>query len=114
MLESSFERSGGLYFPKLIYEYFVDEIRQLNDTYTYMGDVPSSKKGVIGLIKEFPKGSDIKVFVNPDDREESVILPGVHWSQFFSFGVISLFLLAVANLVPILEFFFPGCQPNCT
>jgi hypothetical protein len=111
---SSIDRANNIYSPKIIYEYLVHGVRQLNDTYTYLGASSFTKSRAIGLAQSHPVGSEIVIFICPDDPKESVIVPGVHWLQYVSFLLVTLFCVFLAFIDPIFNFIWPGCEPNCT
>jgi len=112
--ESTFDRNRNIYSPKIIYRYFYKGKEYLNDNYTYLGTATLSKKQSIMAAQNHPKNSQIQVYVDENEPENSVIVPGVHWVQILSIVLITMFCLAVANLVEILNFIWPGCEPNCT
>jgi len=111
---SAFDRQSNIYSPKLIYKYTVKNREYMNDTYTYLGTSTISKLQSIKIAQQHPEGSEINIFVNPDNPEQSVVIPGVHWAQYFSLLLLVLFFVSVAYIVPILNFIWPGCEPNCT
>lgn len=111
---SSFDRKGNTYSPKLIYKYSVKNHEYMNDTYTYLGTSTISKSQSIKIAQQHPVGTEISIFVNPDNPEQSVVIPGVHWVQYLSLVLLVVFFVSVAYIVPILNFIWPGCEPNCT
>jgi len=113
VLTSSFDRNGMMYVPKIIYRYKISGQDFTDDTYTYMGDYATSKSAIQKTIKRFPEGSDISVHFDPSDPQQSVIVPGVHWVQYVNLAALTLILGSIAFIAEILNFIFPGCQPNC-
>lgn len=111
---STFDREGSFYSPKIIYKYSVNGKEYMNDIYTYMAVSSLTKKKSIKIVQSYPERSNIIIYIDNDKPENSVIVPGVHWSQYLSFLLVTLFLLSVAYIVPILNFIWPGCEPNCT
>jgi len=104
---SAFDRTGNEYTPKIIYKYTINNQEYMNDTYTFMGAGYIGKKKSINIAQQHPEGSLITIFVNPLNPEVSVIVPGVHWLQYASLLLITLFLVSVAYLGPIIEFMCP-------
>ncbi len=111
---SSFDREGHIYSPKIIYKYTFNNCEYMNDTYTYLGTSTISKSQSIKIAQSYPEGSNMDILVNPDNPQQSVVVPGVHWAQYVSLLILTLFCLSVANIAPILNFIWPGCEPNCT
>ena len=111
---SSFDRDGVIYIPKIIYQYSINGHEYLNDTYTYLGTASLSKANAIKTAQAYPVNSELQLYVDSNNYQNSVIIPGVHWLQYMSFAGLTVFCLTVAYLVQILNFIWPGCQPNCT
>lgn len=111
---SSFDRQGNIYSPKIIYHYQYEENEYQNDTYSFLGVAGFTKKQAIQISKEHPEGSLIQIYVDPKQSNNSVVIPGVHWLQYVGFILLTAFCLSVAFLIEILNFIWPGCQPNCT
>ncbi|MCH1929913.1 DUF3592 domain-containing protein [Shewanella sp. A25] len=111
---SSFDRTGNSYSPKLIYKYAFNGREFMNDTFTYLGTSSISKSNAIKIAQLYPEGSSMEIWVNPEKPEQSVVIPGVHWMQYVSLLILTLFCLSVAYIVPILNYIWPGCEPNCT
>jgi len=111
---SSIDRNSNAYQPKIIYKYSFQGKEYINDIYTYVGDAGYiTKSKAIETAQKYPEGSEIQVFVDPDDPQNSLILRGVHWVQYGAFALLTLFCISVAFIVPILNFIWPGCEPNC-
>lgn len=114
IVTSSFDRNGNSYSPKLIYRYKICNIEYQNDTYTFLGKSPISKSGAIEVSRNCPEGSLVDIHVDPNDPQNSVIVAGVHWSNILSFIALTVFCLCVAFMGQILDFIYPGCEPNCS
>jgi hypothetical protein len=104
--------------PIVSYDYSFEGAQYQSDRLTFLGT--SGALGGAGFewqvdrrLKRFAPNSSVDVFVNPNLPSEAVLLPGVHWSQYAGLVGISLFCLGVAFIVQILNFIWPGCQPNC-
>ena len=101
---SSIDRTGNAYEPKLIYKYAVNAREFINDTYTYLGTSTITKSQSVKIAQQNPVGSVLDIFVNPDNPEQSVVIPGVHWLQYLSLLLTVLFFTSLAFLGPILQF----------
>jgi len=104
--------------PIVSYSYNFDGKLYQSESFTFLGT--SGGFGGAGLkwqveqrLKAFTPNSSVNVFVNPKAPTEAVLLPGVHWSQYSALIFFTLFCLGVAFIVNILNFIWPGCQPNC-
>jgi len=111
---SSFDRFQNIYQPKIVYRYEYSGDSYDNDTYSFFGTAILTKKSAIKLAKKFPEGSNVQVYVSPYDGQQSVIVPGVHWSQWASMTFLSMMFIGIAYIVEILNFIWPGCQPACS
>ena len=111
---SSIDREGNFYRPKLIYKYTVNNKRYINDTYSYLGQASFSKSSAVSIAQSIPEGSSIDIYVNITNPQQAVVVPGVHWLQYASLLILTIFFVAVAYIGPILNFIWPGCEPNCT
>jgi hypothetical protein len=111
---SSFDRFQNIYQPKIVYRYCFDGKSFDNDTYSFLGTTNLTKNSAIKLASSHSEGSNIQVYVSPSDGQQSVIVPGVHWSQWVSMVFLSFILLGIAYIVEILNFIWPGCAPACT
>ena len=110
---SSIDRMGNTYHPKIIYKYTHQGKGYINYIYTYLGVGHITKSKAIEISEKYPEGSETEIFIDPVDHENSVIVRGIHWYQYFSFALLTLFCVSVAYMGPILNFIWPGCEPNC-
>ena len=111
-------RGGTVYLPIVSYSYNYDGRQYQSESLTYLGT--SGGYGGAGLewqvnqrLNAFPPSSTVSVFVNPKVPTEAVLLPGVHWSQYVGLVFVTLLFLGIAFIGEILNFIWPGCQPNC-
>lgn len=110
---SSIDRAGNDYCPKIIYRYTYNGKEYINDTYTFLGTTSFSKKKAINTAQKYKTGEAITVFINPNNPSISVLVPGVHFFQYLALIGITMLFLGAAFIVEILNFIWPGCQPNC-
>ena len=109
----------NLYVPHVSYSYNLNGKQYQSQSFTFLGT--SGGAGGSGFawqveerVEPFPPGSTVTVYVNPNDPSDAVLIPGVHWSQYAGLIFISLLCLGIGFIVEILNFIWPGCQPNCT
>lgn len=100
--------------PAVTYEYEVADRRFVGKTFTYVGTVGWTRAFAERRLSTLFPGAVVPVFVNPQDPEQAVLVPGVHWVQWASLCIVSVFFLAIAFIVQILNYIWPGCKPNCT
>ncbi|SRR6266481_2706577 len=105
--------------PIVSYSYNFEGKQYQSESFTFLGT--SGGFGGAGFewqveqrLKAFTPTSSVSVFVNPRAPAEAVLLPGVHWLQYVALIGFTLFCLGVAFIVAILNFIWPGCQPNCS
>jgi hypothetical protein len=111
---SGLDRESGVYYPKIIYNYTVNGRELTDDNYTFSGAITNSKSRALAIVQENPVGKEISIFVNPEDSSRTVVVPGVHWSAYANVAFFVVFFTGIAFIVDILNFIWPGCQPNCT
>jgi hypothetical protein len=80
----------------LAFEYFVDNTRYVGSNYRNYGQAFRSDE-VTG--KRFPKGSAVKVWYDPSDPAQSMLVPGVWFGNYLlvGFGLILLLIAWVAK-----------------
>lgn len=112
------EKSGrnGLtfYSPLIEYQYSINNKPYQSSIFTFMGTSGFTREYALKYQSMYPVGSEIEVYYNPINPEISVIVPGVHWGQYASMVLITILLFGIANIVEILNVFWPGCEPRCT
>lgn len=113
VITSSFDRAGNVYSPKVIYKFTHNSREYQNDNINFMGVASAWKGKAISVAQRYPEQSLVTVFFDPNKPENSVINPGVERSTYVSFFILTAFCLGVAFIVQILNFIWPGCQPNC-
>ena len=118
-IESRQIRGKTVYVPMVSFEYNFEGKQYKSDLFTFFGTSggfggKGFKWQVEQRIKAFAPNSSVSVFVNPVTPSEAVLLPGVHCSQYAFLIFFTLFCLGVVFIVEILNFVWPGCQPNCT
>jgi hypothetical protein len=109
----------NVYFPVVSYSYSFEGRQHQSESFTFLGT--SGGLGGAGFdwqverrLRPFTANSSVSVYVNPKVPAEAVLVPGVHWSQYVALAGVTLFCLGVAFIVELLNFVWPGCQPNCT
>lgn len=105
---SSIDRNANVYEPKIIYRYQVGGIEYINDTYSYLGTVHITKRKAIDISRSIPEKSELNVYVDPADPNNSTIVPGIHWYQIVSLVLIFGFFVSIAFIGEILNFISPG------
>jgi len=79
-----------------------------------MGTSGLTRKYASYYIKKYSEGSQLNVYYDPCLPNQSVIIPGIHWWQYASMILLTIMFFSIAYIVEILNFIWPGCQPNCT
>jgi hypothetical protein len=108
----------AIYKPVVSYCYNVNGTEYHGTWLTYLGTTGGLGGTGFGWqtserLSALAPNSTVDVFVNPQNPAEAVLIPGVHWAQYALFIGITAFCMGVAFIVPILNFIWPGCQPNC-
>ena len=111
---SGLDRESGVYYPKIIYNYTVNGRELTDDNYTFCGAITNSKSRALAIVHDNPVGKEISIFVNPGDSSSTVVVPGVHWSAYANVAFFVFMFTGIAFIADILNFIWPGCQPNCT
>lgn len=111
---SELDRMGGVYYPKIIYKYTVNGREFINDSYTFSGISTDGKLRALALVRGNPIGKELSIYVDPEDSSRSVVVPGVHWSAYANIFLLVALFAGIAFIVDILNFVWPGCEPNCT
>lgn len=112
---TSVGNGARLHAPVVLYSYSVGGITYKSETFTYLGTAGAAFEWQVKKqLRLFKNGTTVQVYYNAIKPEEAVLVPGVHWVQYFSLLLISLFCLGGAFIVQILNFIWPGCQPHCT
>jgi len=81
------------YSPYIGYRYEVGGEEFMGDQYTFMGGSSSGRDSKTAIIRQYPKGHEFKVYVNPNDPTESVI--NREASKSLLFGLIPLVFICV-------------------
>jgi hypothetical protein len=96
-----------VYSPVVTYAYPFGGRHYASESLTLLGTPGplSSEELAWEFLKSFPIGGAVTVFVNPDSPDESVLIPGVHWSQYAGFAFITLLFGGFAFIGEIIELF---------
>ena len=90
-------KSGGgssTYRAKVEYQYAIDGVTRYGARVSYAGNVSSSNRGsAMAIIDRYPKGSDVTVYYDPADPEESVLEPGISAKIFLTPAIGGVFLV---------------------
>jgi hypothetical protein len=113
VITSNVDRESGAWYPNLIYKYVVGGKEFVGDLYTFAGASTNSKSKSLKIVDDHPVGSDITVYVHPEEPSKSVVVPGVLWQAYANVVFFVVFLGGIAFIVDILNFFWPGCKPHC-
>jgi hypothetical protein len=116
--ERSYVYGMAIYKPIVSYRYNVNGTEYHSKLLTYLGTSGGFGGGGFGgqaseRLRALAPNGTVDVFVNPQNPAEAVLIPGVHWAQYVLFIGLTAFCMGVAFIVPILNFIWPGCQPNC-
>lgn len=110
-------KSGGnglrFHHPNIVYEYTVGYETFKNDVFTFMGTYALTKRNADRNISDNNPGKIVDIYYNPKKPSQSVIMPGVHWLDVASLIFLTAILFGIAHIIEILNFVWPGCQPNC-
>jgi hypothetical protein len=80
------------YAANVGYEYEVDGQKQLGDTVWFGGNFSSSNSGLAReTVDKYPAGSQVQVYYNPEDPNQSVLEPGAFWTTYMVYGIGLLF-----------------------
>ncbi len=79
---------GTTYSVYIAYRYEVDGHLYIGDNYTFMGGSSSGYDSKAAIVRQYPEGREINVYVNPADPSDSVILRD--YSPALLFGLIPL------------------------
>ena len=101
--KSDIDRESGTYYPKIIYRYSVNGQAHINDTYTFTGTGYIFKKTAIAISLKHPEGTEIQIRYNQDNPSQSVIVPGVHWSNYANLAFFVLFFGGLAFALDIIN-----------
>ena len=91
------ETYENTYRVKIIYKYEIDG-QKLESERIYFGDTIyiSDKSKINKLVKKFPISKKVKVFVNPFDNNETVLIKGVRFSNLLNLFIgLTLFLFGL-------------------
>lgn len=66
-----------MYFAKLKYSYFVNGSSYTSDKYEISTYKSTSRDSFVEIVKQYPSGSAVKVYYNPEDFSEAILKPGV-------------------------------------
>ena len=114
-VESKYAGNGlTFHSPEIEYRYTVNNHVYTNNKFTYMGTFGLTNKYASAYAKKHYEGSQLNIYYNPKSPNEAVIIPGVHWVQYASMAFLTIMFFSIAFIIEILNFIWPGCQPNCT
>ena len=114
-IESKYAGNGlTFHTPKIEYRYTVNDKTYTNNNFTYMGTSGLSNKYATRYIEKYYEGSQLNIHYNPTSPSQAVIISGVHWGQYVGMAFLTIMFFSIAFVVEILNFIWPGCQPNCT
>ncbi|MDH3981988.1 MAG: DUF3592 domain-containing protein, partial [Kiritimatiellaceae bacterium] len=88
---------GTTYSVYIAYRYEVNGEEFLGDQYTFMGGSSSGRDAKAEVVRQYPKGHNFEVFVNPTNPDESVIKRD--YSLSLLFGLTPLIFMAAGLAV---------------
>mgnify|MGYP000075394008 CR=1 FL=1 len=106
--ESSDSEGGTNYCPWIEYEYTIENETHIGKRVSYSIDNSCNSWGS-DWADEYPPGENVTIYVNPDDPQESVLLPGLEGIDLFIccfacfplIGIIMLVLVVKATYASI-------------
>ncbi len=90
------------YSPYIAYRYEVGGEEYLGDQYSFMGGSGSGRDSKVQIVRQYPKGRTIGIYVNPGDPTESVIKRDA--SKSLLFGLVPLVFVCVGAGVMVAGF----------
>ena len=106
-------KGGTAYVPVIEYKYTVGSKNFTSSRLTYSGLFGTSKKHADEQVSYFPKGRKFNTYYNPKKPQQSVLVTGVHWLNYLAIIVTLSIFVGLFYLLEILNYIWPGCQPNC-
>ncbi|MCM8538380.1 MAG: DUF3592 domain-containing protein [Lentisphaeraceae bacterium] len=90
------------YFPSVDYEYSINGVKYINYDIDYGRVVERSKAQSFAkrIVKRFYLGSEVDIYYDPSDPEESVLIPGGNTMNWFLIAFGGIFI-AIGLIVPI-------------
>lgn len=87
---------GYTYYPRVTYQYNVDGQAYESDR-VFFGADNTPEEDAYAIVAQFPAGSMVTVYYNPDKPKQSVLMPGDEYAPGFLiiFGVISIVITAL-------------------
>jgi hypothetical protein len=87
------------YAANVGYDYEVDGEKRMGDTVWFGGNFSSSNSGLAReTVDKYPAGSQVRVYYNPEDPDQSVLEPGAFWTTYMVYGI-GLLLFGIGLLV---------------
>ena len=95
------QEAGNSYYPLISYQYTVNNKLFTSDHFLVGGAYYlSSNQDAQKYVSEHAVGSTIKVYFNPNNHEESALMPGLHWIQLKPWTTLVVFdLVLLAYMV---------------
>ncbi len=79
-------RRQGSFFANVIYQYVVNDKKYSNDRRCFGNDLESESQA-LSTAAHYPEGSTVSVAYNPQNPKQSVLEPGLRFSQWVPLGV---------------------------
>ena len=107
IIESELERHRGsqstTYSALVVYTYAVDGGEFESDRIWFGGDYSTSDRSEMSaVVKEFPVGKAVTVYVSPDDPAESVLMPGAFISSYLLYAISLAFAVIGGLMVAVI------------
>ena len=92
VIESELERhrsnQSTTYSALVVYKYAVDGGEFESDRIWFGGDYSTSDRSEMSaVVKDFPVGKAVTVYISPDDPAESVLMPGAFISSYLLYSI---------------------------
>ena len=83
--------SGGRtsHRPTVVYSYQVGSAKYENDN-IWVVDFSTTLADARKLVDAYPRGMGVRVYVDPENPERSILRPGLSWYSYFSVALSSL------------------------
>jgi len=93
---------GTTYAAEVLYQYSIQGVVYSSNQVSFGEIRTSNPSGGQKIVNRFPAGSEVSVFVNPENADESVLLPGISGGTLFLPGLGAIFFCIGLGLYGVL------------
>jgi len=90
------------YSPYIAYRYVIDGTEYFGDQYKFTGGSSSGRASKAAIVRQYPKGHEFKIYVNPANPKDSVIIRDTGAELLF--GLIPLIFTTVGIIIIFFAF----------